>query len=134
MYNLSKMKAIYQTIKHLAEKKKIQQKEIAEALNVGTNTVNNWFQGKTSMKAEQIPLIAKCLRVSISELFNENTVSLEEKAKREEALHIVGEDYICPNCYKFKSEVEVWKDKYIYLLENGVAKKETKDADNKKFG
>jgi transcriptional regulator with XRE-family HTH domain len=128
------MKAIYQTIKYLAEKKKVQQKEIAEALNVGTNTVNNWVQGKTSMKAEQIPLIAKCLRVSVSELFNENTVSLEEKAKMEEAFHIVGEDYMCPNCYKFKSEVEVWKDKYIYLLENGVPKKETKDESSKESG
>jgi transcriptional regulator with XRE-family HTH domain len=125
---------IYQKIRYLAEKKKIQQKEIAEAMEVGTNTVNNWFQGKTSMKAEQIPIIAKCLRVTVAELFNENTVSLEEKANREEVPQIVSEEYMCPNCYKYKAAVDKWKDKYIYLLENGVPKKEAKDESSKKSG
>lgn len=125
---------IYQKIRYLAEKKKIQQKEIAEAMGVGTNTVNNWFQNKTSMKAEQIPMIAKCLRVYVAELFNEGTISLEEKATREEIPQIVSEDYMCPNCYKYKSEVDKWKDKYIYLFENGVPKKEAKNESSKKSG
>lgn len=63
---------IYNNIREIAEQKKIQQKEIAKAMNVGINTVNNWFNGNTSMKAEQIPIIAKILRVSIDSIFKEN--------------------------------------------------------------
>lgn len=77
------MEDIYKRIKEIAERKKIQQKEIAESLGVGTNTVNNWFQGNTSMKAEQIPLIARVLRVPISSIFDpkEDLLTLEEPLK-----------------------------------------------------
>lgn len=125
---------IYQNIKYISERKKIQQKEIAEALNVGTNTVNNWFQGNTSMKAEQIPLIAKCLRVTVAELFSENQLPDKAYKYNESDIDFVSENTMCSNCYKLKGEIEKWKDKYIYLLENGQPKKENSTASGKMAG
>lgn len=74
------MASIYKKIKEIAERKKIQQKDIALGMEVGINTVNNWFQEKTSMKAEQVPQIARILRVPISSLFDqtEDLKTLEE--------------------------------------------------------
>ena len=63
--------SIYKIIKQIAEKKGIQQKDIAAILDVRPNTVNNWFQGNTSMKAELVPEIARILGVSIEELYKE---------------------------------------------------------------
>lgn len=124
---------MYKRIKEIAEKKRIQQKEIAEALNVGVNTVNNWFQENTSMKAEQIPLIAKVLRVRIDQLFQEVGTPLKDNYQITEIKLDTVEDG-CQKCREKDVEINKWKDKYIYLLENGVPKKETPNGGDKKVG
>lgn len=123
---------MYKRIKEIAEKKRIQQKEIAEALNVGVNTVNNWFQENTSMKAEQIPLIAKVLRVSIEQIFQKVGTPLQKNLIAEEVMNVANEP--CANCAAMQAEINKWKDKYIYLLENGTVKKENPSASSKRAG
>ncbi|MFV0521771.1 MAG: helix-turn-helix transcriptional regulator [Mangrovibacterium sp.] len=64
-------------IKYIANRKNIQQKDIAQALKATTNTVNNWFNGSTTPKADLMPDIAGLLRVPVQVLFMPN-----EKVKK----------------------------------------------------
>lgn len=123
---------LYQNIKKLADNRKIQYKDIAETLGVSQNTVTNWFKGQNSMKAEFIPVIAKLLRVSIDQLFQEVVTPLKNIDQTPELKLDAAEDG-CAMCKVKDAEINKWKDKYIYLLENGVAKKETGDGRAKKL-
>ena len=116
------MNTIYQNIRRLSEQKKVQQKDIAEALNVGTNTVNNWFKGKTSMKAEQIPPIANLLGVSVEEIYLD---TYSNKLELPQSYDVKSKYYNCPECIekqkkieKLEQERDKYHDKYIDCLED----------------
>lgn len=65
--------SIYLNIKEILDSKKILQKDLAIALSVNKNTVINWFKNEKGIRAEQVPGIAKVLRVNISELYGEDS-------------------------------------------------------------
>lgn len=82
------MRDIYHNIKKIiSEKKAITQNDIAEQLNVSRNTVSNWMNKGIGIKAEQVPLIAKALHCSVSELYGEdsNIKTIEEPSHRKES-------------------------------------------------
>ena len=60
---------IYLNIRNIAKKKNIQQKALAASLNVTVQTMTNYFNGRTKITADQIPMFAKLLRVDIEDLF-----------------------------------------------------------------
>lgn len=62
---------IYKNIKSIAKKKSIQSKELAEAFGVTENQMSNYLNGRTKITSDQVPLFARLLRVSISELYGE---------------------------------------------------------------
>jgi len=128
---------IYKRIREIAERKRIQHKEIAEALGVGKNTVTNWLTEKTSMNAEQIPKIAKILRVSIEELFLEDGAVINKSIIKEETINVVNEP--CPMCEIYKERIKGLnallksKEETIAALK-GETKKEITSSSNQKAG
>lgn len=105
--------SIYNNIREIAERRKIQQKDIAELMNVSTNTVNNWFLGKNSMKAEQVPIIAKILHVSIDAIFNENIEQIVKAEDVEAEYHRK-----CPKCEEKDKKIIELQNKLLSLYEN----------------
>lgn len=119
--------SIYQTIKGISKRKKITQKEIAEGLSVTETQVTNYLNGRSKITADQIPLFAKLLRVSISELFEEPGTSGETSSYH---------DVKCDQCaekdaeiFRLKSKLYEIQDKYTLLLEQmHVDKRENKQC------
>lgn len=98
--------SIYQRIKEIADAKGIQYKDIAIELNVSQNTVTNWFKGQNSMKAELIPVIAKYLRVSIDQLFQEVGTPFRKNLVVEEKMKAVEEPVACYNCGILQKKID----------------------------
>lgn len=77
------MSDIYLNIKSIIKKKKfLTQKDIADTVGVSKTTFSNWMTKKVGITAEQIPVIAKALHVSISELYGEQINLLEQPTVR----------------------------------------------------
>jgi len=61
---------IHLRIKQLVEKRGKSQEELANVLGVTPKTAHNYLNGHTKIEANQIPVIAKFLRVPSSYLFD----------------------------------------------------------------
>jgi transcriptional regulator with XRE-family HTH domain len=130
---------IYLRIKEIAKGKNITQDVIGNALGLTSKTAHNYLNGHTKISVEQLPIIAKVLRVRIDQLFQEVGTPLNINYANDEKLDITEDG--CGMCRikdneisKLKSELLSTKDKYIFLLENAVPKKENSDASGKKVG
>lgn len=78
---------IYLNIKNIIkEKKYITQQEVADKVGVSTNTFSSWMNKKSGLRAEQVPKIAKVLRVSVAELYGEEALSNNEDSPTEESV------------------------------------------------
>ncbi len=106
---------IHLRIKELSETKRIQQLEFADILKVNKNTINNWFNGKTSIDADYIPEIARILRVPIVALFNADE-DLKTLCEEPEAHYNKGE---CENC-KSKNITISTQQEIISLLKSQI--------------
>lgn len=60
-------------IKYLLSRKKLEQKDLAKALNVSPKTAHNYLNGHTKITADQIPQIAIFLKVPIEYLFKDDS-------------------------------------------------------------
>ena len=60
-----------EAIKEARERAGMTQVELAEKLKITQSAVSHWEQGIGMPSAKQIPLIAKVLKTTISELFGE---------------------------------------------------------------
>ena len=58
-------------IRELRKEKKITQVQLAEKLDLKQPTIAAWESGRTSPRAEQIPILAKIFGCTIDELFRE---------------------------------------------------------------
>lgn len=115
--------SIYKNIKRIATKKNIQQKDIAAAFGVTENTMTNYLTGRTKIIADQVPLFAKTLKVSIEELYSDS-YSEKKDLKKTEDQEI--KHYSCPDCVKKQKkidELEEYRSKYIECLEELAGKK-----------
>lgn len=119
---------IYKNIKKIALIKNIQQKEIAEAFGVTENTMTNYLTGRTKINADQLPLFAKTLRVSIEDLFNDtySATSNSIHPQKPEVKYFACEDCIekqikldkaCELLKQKDNELIEFQRKYINLLE-----------------
>lgn len=119
--------SIYKNIKRIATKKNIQQKDIAAAFDVTENTMTNYLTGRTKIIADQVPLFAKILKVSIEELYNDS-YSEKKDLKKSEDPEI--KYFNCPECIekqkrldKAEKERDDFRQKYIECLEELAGKK-----------
>lgn len=55
-------------LKELRNEAQITQRQLAEALNVKPNTVNQWENGKRQLGASILPRLAELLNCSVDEL------------------------------------------------------------------
>lgn len=132
--------SIYKNIKKIANRKNIQQKDLAVAFGVTENTMTNYLTGRTKIVADQVPLFAKFLKVSIEELFTENDdVKNPEPWDGNEPQ---AEGYSCPDCrprikrikeleetvLEIREKLTNTHEKYIKCLEEIAAKKENPSA------
>ena len=101
---------VYLIIKEIAKKKKITYKEIADALNVTDIQVTNYLNGRSKIIADQIPVLANLLKVSISQLYG---VANEIKSKNDIDP--------CLECLKKQLEIDELKNKNIELNEKYIA-------------
>ena len=110
-------------ISKILERKKILQKELAIKIGVSANTVNTWVKQEKGIKAEQIPEIAKALRVPISALFGDEWGST---SKAEEPLGLYGKNNEWLESFiqskddlidTVKAQVAYFKSKYEDLLD-----------------
>lgn len=99
------------------EQRKFEQSELAKALNVTPKTAHNYLNGHTKLYADQLPLIAKFLRVPIERLFDESVdlQTLEEPIVE----YGLNTDYkiVCQQ----KDEIIKSKDDLIETLKADVA-------------
>jgi len=109
--------AIYINIRRLLENRKLEQKDLAEALNVSSKTAHNYLNGHTKIVADQLPAIARLLRVSIAELFSEK-------------VEVPGSEFPCPDCQEKENEIALLNkklvdvhEKYTHCLEELLGKK-----------
>ena len=112
---------IYLNIKNIANRKNVQQKDIAEAFGVTENTMTNYLTGRTKITADQIPLFAKVLRVSIADLFQEAATPLKTTYPNEDKMQVVEEMHPCPRCGD-KDKLILSYEKQIALLELSLGK------------
>jgi transcriptional regulator with XRE-family HTH domain len=111
--------SLYQRIKYIADKKGIQYKDIATELNVSQNTVTNWFKGQNSMKAELIPIIAKYLRVSIDQLFQEVEMPLSKTYAENDKINEANEP--CANCAAMQAKIDKLNEDLIESQKETIA-------------
>lgn len=115
-------------IKELLEKRKdLEQKDLAKILGVTPKQAHNYLNGHSKIIADNIPAIAKLLRVSINTLFDD----VDSSAKSEEEQHQYKMKSVdCPECIekqkrleKAEKERDDFRQKYIECLEDLAGKK-----------
>ena len=111
--------SIYQNIKRIAKQKNIHQKDIAVQFGVSENTITNYFNNRTKIVADHVPLFAKILRVSIQEIYG-----IDEKEGKSVNEPTGVKSSSCPDCLKKQKEIDrllkeydAVKNKYINCLE-----------------
>ena len=97
---------IYQNIKKIAKRKNITHKQLAEQFKVTDQTMTNYLTGRTKIIADQVPLFAKALRVSIEELFIDDYFKKVEPGKSNEPVY---KYYECPECISKQKEIDALK-------------------------
>jgi len=124
---------IYLRIKEISKSKNITQDVIGNALGLTSKTAHNYLNGHTKISVEQLPIIAKVLRVRIDQLFQEIGTPLHGEYSNDEKLNVANDP--CPFCAQKDAEINKLtkdlletKDKYIHLLEKGEIKKEKPSA------
>lgn len=115
--------AIYNIIKKIAKKKNIPQKDLAEGFGVTENTMTNYLTGRTKIAADQVPMFARLLRVSISDLFEEAPL----KENNPESSY----DAKCKECnvkdaeiFRLKNKLFETQEKYTEAMEKLQNKKD----------
>ncbi|MBV5316113.1 MAG: helix-turn-helix transcriptional regulator [Prolixibacteraceae bacterium] len=121
------------------ELNKISQKEISELLGIKPGTISGIISGKSKITTDQLAILAAHF----------NNLDLRWLLTGEESIPIKSEDgnisYYknnilnvanepCANCAILQKKIDNLNDKYIYLLENGVPKKEIPSTSSKKIG
>lgn len=104
----------YLIIKEIAQRKKIEQKELASAFNVSENQMSNYLTGRTKILADHIPVYAKLLRVPVERLFsNEIDLKILEEPVSEYELND------CKLCKSKDKTIEAQQE-IIDLLKNQI--------------
>lgn len=106
----------YLIIKKLLERKKLEQADLANVLKVTPKTAHNYLNGHTNITIDQIPLIARFLKVPISSLFNEG----EDLKTLEEPLNDYTRHHDSDALLKQKDETIQAKDETISLLKGQI--------------
>jgi transcriptional regulator with XRE-family HTH domain len=68
---------ISENLKKLRKKTVFSQQHIADVLGVDKNTYANWESGKSDVKSEYIPALAKIFEVEIQDLFKPTASKIE---------------------------------------------------------
>ena len=128
---------IHLRIKEIVEKKNISREALAKELSVSSKTIHNYLNGITKISVEQLPIIAKSLKVSMDDLFQEIGTALIKSYSEKGSANLIEEP--CPSCEKLKAEkMKLLEDlnelnaKYRHLIETGTIKKETVPENSKK--
>lgn len=101
--------ALYLKIKRLIEKnRRLQQKDLADALGVTGKTAHNYLNGHTKISADQVPAIAKLLGLTIEELYRED----KEYNKKTDSM--IGFEpqtkFDCSECVAKQKEIDALKE------------------------
>ena len=90
------------------EKRGKSQEELGTALGVSSKTAHNYLNGNTKLEANQIPIIARFLRIPVSYLFEESDIQNL----------LIEPDFL----YETKKDCELCKskDKTIAALEENI--------------
>ncbi|MCC6582955.1 MAG: hypothetical protein IT271_04570 [Chitinophagales bacterium] len=99
---------------------------MAEFMGIADSTLRDRLE-KKNLTPDDLEKIAVFFGRTIAYYFD-----LDEKQEKvyvnETKVEQVNE--LCANCKVLEAEISKWKDKYIYLLENGTPKKEMRSADS----
>ena len=91
------MKSLGEKIRFQRTKKHITQEQLADLVNVHSNTIRQWEKSKNSPKIDDIKKIAKVLEISTSELLDDiptqsrNSIEKDSKLKLDLGLAYWGE-------------------------------------------
>jgi transcriptional regulator with XRE-family HTH domain len=116
---------ITQRIFSIMEKKHISQTTLSQETGISTSAISGWKHRNAYPTADKIPLIAKCLQVSISELygFAENYVQAEGNRIPIEEQNVFNNDLVWRtymNKLTEKEKLEV----QVFILGKGEAHEE----------
>jgi transcriptional regulator with XRE-family HTH domain len=116
---------ITQRIFSIMEKKHISQTTLSQETGISTSAISGWKHRNAYPTADKIPLIAKCLQVSISELygFAENFVQAEGNRIPIEEQNVFNNDLVWRtymNKLTEKEKLEV----QVFILGKGEAHEE----------
>jgi repressor LexA len=104
-------------LRHFIERDKVQQKDVAAAINVSTGTLCDWVKGRSFPRMDKLQLLADYFKIEKSDLIEDRTaiakLYLETEAKN------IAKEF-------FESE----EDFKLYLRIKGLSEKDKKIVDS----